>query len=295
MDRRQFLAAAAALSATPALAAERPRPGPICFFSKHLPRLSPREMARRLRAVGYGGIELTVRPGGHVTPEKVATDLPKAIADIRAEGLEVPIIATAFTSADDRTAEPILTAASRSGVSIVRPGWYSYRTPDVRRDLKQAGHDLASLAALAARAHVALAYQNHVGQLGAAVWDLDALLAPIDPRWAGVYFDIRHAVAEGTGGSWKTALALVAPRVKVFSVKDFYWKRGEKGEPIAVDCPMGQGLVDTRAPLEVLARAGFRGPVTVFNEYEQGSEDKVLAAAGRDLEYLRARIAEAYA
>jgi len=295
MHRRSFLGAAGALAAAPALAADRPRPGPLCFFSKHLPKLTPREMARGLRAAGYGGIELTVRPGGHVLPEKVATDLPRAVADIRAEGLAVPIIATAFTSAEDRTAEPILTAAAKLGIGIVRPGWYTYGGGDIRQQLKQAGQKLATLAALAANARIALAYQNHVGNLGAAVWDLDALIGALDPRWAGVYFDIRHAVAEGTGGSWKTALELVAARVKVFSVKDFYWKRGDKGAPAAVDCPMGEGMVDTRTPLQILARAGFRGPITVFNEYEQGSDDKVLAAAGRDLQYLRARIAEAYA
>jgi sugar phosphate isomerase/epimerase len=293
MNRRTFLAAAA-LGAAGAQAAPA-RPGPICFFSKHLPKLTPRDMARRLRAAGYGGIELTVRPGGHVLPEKVATDLPKAIADIRAEGLEVPILATAFSSADDRTAEPILAAANKLGIRLVRPGWYTYAGGDVRQELKQATQKLAGLAALAGHHEVALAYQNHVGNLGAAVWDLDALLTGLDARRVGVYFDIRHAVAEATGGSWKTALQLVASRVKVFSVKDFYWKRGERGAPTAVDCAMGEGLVDTRTPLEVLAKVGFRGPITVFNEYEQGGEDKVLAAAARDLKFLQARIAEAYA
>jgi L-ribulose-5-phosphate 3-epimerase len=293
MNRRHFLAASA-LSATPAVAGGRQRPGPICFFSKHLPKLAPREMARQLRAVGYGGIELTVRPGGHVLPEKVASDLPKAIADIRAEGLEVPIIATGFTGPEDPTAEPILAAAGKLGISLCRPGWYGYAAGDVRGNLQRCSRALAGLAALAGRHKVALAYQNHVGQVGAAVWDLDALVAPIDPRWAGVYYDIRHAVAEGTAGSWKVALGLVASRVKVFSVKDFYWKRGEKGEPAAVDCPLGEGLVDVQTPLEVLGAAGFRGPITVFNEYEPGGEDKVLAAASRDLKFLQARVARAY-
>jgi L-ribulose-5-phosphate 3-epimerase len=295
MNRRHFLATAAALSAAPALAAGRPRPGPICFFSKHLPRLSPKEMARRLRAIGYGGIELTVRPGGHVLPEKVTTDLPRAIADIRAEGLEVPIIATAFAGPEDPFVEPILDTASKLGVSLVRPGWYQYTAADVRVDLQRCGRALAGLAALAGRHHLSLAYQNHVGQVGAALWDLDALVAPIDPRWAGVYYDIRHAVAEGTGGSWKPGLRLVAPRVKVFSVKDFYWKRGEKGGAEAVDCALGQGMVDVQEPLGVLAHAGFHGPITVFLEYETGSEDLVLAAAARDLEYLKVRVARAFA
>ena len=292
MNRRRFLAAAALSGAAPALAAEPPkRPGPLCFFSKHLATLSPREMARRLKAVGYQGIELTVRPGGHVLPEKVAVDLPKAIEAIRAEGLEVPIIATAFTSAADATAQPILAAASKLGIKLCRPGWFTYSSADPRKDLREASKALAGLTEVAKQAGVALAYQNHVGNMGAAVWDLDALLATLDPRWAGVYFDIRHAVAEGTGGSWKTALELVASRVKVFSVKDFYWERSAK----AADCALGQGIAELRAPLQVLAKTGFRGPITVFNEYEQGGPDKVVAAAGRDLKFLQARISETYA
>jgi sugar phosphate isomerase/epimerase len=290
MDRRRFLAAAA-LSSAPAFAADSPRrPGPVCFFSKHLATLSPREMARRLKAAGYQGIELTVRPGGHVLPDKVATDLPAAVEAIRAEGLEVPIIACAFNAASDPTTQPVLTAAAKLGIKLCRPGWYSYAGKDVRQELKQAGTAMAALTEAAHQAGVQLAYQNHVGNLGAALWDLEALLEPLDVRWAGAYFDVRHAAAEGTGGSWKTGLQLLAPRVKVFSVKDFYWQRAK-----AVDCALGQGIADVKASLQVLAKRGFRGPITVFNEYETGGPDKVLAAAARDRKYLEARIAEAYA
>jgi L-ribulose-5-phosphate 3-epimerase len=299
MDRRRFLATTAAVAAAgPSLAAEdRKGPGPICFFSKHLPTMTPRAMARRLRAAGFDGIELTVRPGGHVSPEAVETELPKAIAAIREEGLDVPIIATAVTSADDRTLAPILTTAAKLGIRLFRPGWFTYALDDVRKELRQAGQALARLTEAARKARVELAYQNHVGNLGAAVWDLDSLIEPLDKRWAGIYFDIRHAAAEGSAGSWKLATHLVAPRVKVFSVKDFYWQRDPKGAWVTKDCPLGTGMVDVRTPLEILAKRGFHGPITVFLEYEpEGGkgDDQVLAAAARDLKYLKARVAEVY-
>jgi L-ribulose-5-phosphate 3-epimerase len=299
MDRRRFLATTAAIAAAPSLVSAAPkRPGPICFFSKHLPKLGPREMAKRLRAVGFDGIELTVRPGGHVLPEQVQTALPKAIEEIRAEGMDVPIIATALTSADDPTLGPILSTAAKLGVGIFRTGWFSYAYNDVHAELRRAGQALARLADAAKRAHIALAYQNHVGQLGGAVWDLSSIIEPLDSRWAGVYFDIRHAVAEGTGGSWKLATHLVAPRVKVFSVKDFYWARAPNGSWEAKDCPLGQGMVDLRLPLQLMANQSFRGPFTVFLEYEPAGgagEDKIVAAAGRDLKFLKDRLAEVYA
>jgi hypothetical protein len=39
-------------------------PGSLCFFSKHLPRMNGRELGRSLEALGFDGVDLTVRPGG---------------------------------------------------------------------------------------------------------------------------------------------------------------------------------------------------------------------------------------
>lgn len=293
MNRRGFFTTVAAAAATKPGAA----PGPLCFFSKHLPNMTPRAMARALRAAGYGGIELTVRPGGHVLPDKVATDLPRAIEDIRAEGLEVPIIATALTAAGDRTTRPVLATAAKLGVRYFRPGWFNYESPDVHQDLARAGRALAGLTAEAKRAGVTLAYQNHVGNLGAATWDLMRVIEPLDRKWAGVYFDILHAVAEGGAGSWKVALRLALPRLKVFSVKDFSWQPVPGGGGWKIQyCPLGQGMCQLRPPLEILLRQGFRGPITVFLEYAPKGgtgEDAVLAAAAEDLRHLKAKIAEA--
>jgi sugar phosphate isomerase/epimerase len=249
-------------------------PGPLCFFSKHLPDLAPGPLARALRTAGFDGVELTVRPGGHVLPERVEIDLPAAVAAIRDEGLEVPVIATALTAGDPTA---ILATAGALGIPLFRPGWLTYEDRPILDEVRRASDTLAALADLGRRAGVALAYQNHVGRLGAAVWDLEHALAPLDPRWAGVYYDVRHAVAEGSGGSWRQAAALVAPRVKVLGVKDFFWERG-----VARSCPLGEGVVDLPAALAILG--SFSGPVTLFFEYQPSD---MLAAAARDLAHLK--------
>ena len=66
---------------TPASSAERAQRdagfrGSLCFFSKHLPRMNGRELGRTLKALGFDGVDLTVRPGGHVDPKRVAIELP---------------------------------------------------------------------------------------------------------------------------------------------------------------------------------------------------------------------------
>ncbi len=48
------------------------------------------ELARAAKSAGFGGFDLTVRKRGHVMPERVKQDLPKAVETIRQEGLEDP-------------------------------------------------------------------------------------------------------------------------------------------------------------------------------------------------------------
>ncbi|MCK5101654.1 MAG: sugar phosphate isomerase/epimerase, partial [Cyclobacteriaceae bacterium] len=42
----------------------------ICIFSKHLHWLNFKEVGEFVKHLGYDGVDLTVRKGGHVPPEK---------------------------------------------------------------------------------------------------------------------------------------------------------------------------------------------------------------------------------
>src|SRR5262245_29907172 len=80
--------------------------GPLsyCFFSKHLPDLNWTDLAAATIDMGFDGIDLTVRAKGHVPPERVAEDLPRALDAIRAKGTTVAMITTELTSASHPTA-----------------------------------------------------------------------------------------------------------------------------------------------------------------------------------------------
>ena len=54
------------------------------MFTKHLEHLSYEELADTIAGIGLDGVDLTVRSPGHVLPENVKTDLPKAAKAIRA-------------------------------------------------------------------------------------------------------------------------------------------------------------------------------------------------------------------
>jgi L-ribulose-5-phosphate 3-epimerase len=75
-----------------------------------------RRLAQNARQAGFAGIDLTVRKGGHVLPEKAAEDLPSAVSSIREEGVEVPMITTELVSAADPTARAILSTAGKLSI-----------------------------------------------------------------------------------------------------------------------------------------------------------------------------------
>jgi sugar phosphate isomerase/epimerase len=312
-SRRRFLAAATAAGAAAFrdTVAAPPTPGeppareptaalppsgrrPLCFFTKPLPALDVRTLSRHLRPLGFDGLDLTVRPGGHVLPDRAAHDLPRAVASAREEGLDVPMITTALTSADDPTARPILETAARLGVRHFKAGYYLYESEDVRAVVERAGREFAGLVALASACGIQAGFHNHSAYVGAALWDAARFVDGLDPAWAGYYFDPRHAFAEGGAGAWRSAARLAAPRLKMIAAKDFRWVRDE-GRWKDENVPLGGGTVDWDAVLAILLADGFAGPVSLHIEYEPAGpgarEERVLAAAASDLAFLKARLA----
>lgn len=263
-------------------------PRAFCLFSKHLPELNWGDLGRAVKDAGFEGVDLTVRPGGHVLPERAADDLPRAIEALTAQGVKVPMITTDLTSASAPAARPILQAAAKSGVRYFKTGYWRYSaSPDVRAQVAEAGKGLEGLAALARECGIEMGFHNHQAYIGAALWDIAPFIDRLDARWAGYYFDPRHAVAEGGGGAWKAATHLVAPRLKMVAVKDCRWVRSSKGWAIE-NCPLGEGQVDWTFVGKVLRDAQFAGPISVHLEYEIPSgTEQTLAAARRDLAVAR--------
>jgi sugar phosphate isomerase/epimerase len=264
--------------------------GKLCFFTKPLPEMDWRRLSRSVKELGFDGLDLTVRKGGHVSPESAAGDLPRAVTAARDAGLDVPMITTALTSADDPTARPILSTAGKLGIPYFKVGYYLYDHKDVRGEVDRAGRDFRRLVELAGDCGVQAGFHNHSEYIGAAVWDAARFVEPLDPKRAGYYFDARHAVAEGGAGAWKTAVHLVKSRLKMIAVKDFSWVKTARGWEDA-NCPLGEGMVDWKYVLGELC-PGFHGPVSLHMEYEVPGatpaerEKNLLAATARDLAVL---------
>ena len=73
----------------------------VYIFSKTLQFLDYEEMSAVVKEIGFDGIDLTVRPKGHVLPENVAQDLPKATKAMHNAGLLTDMISTKVIDANN--------------------------------------------------------------------------------------------------------------------------------------------------------------------------------------------------
>ena len=272
--RREFMQQAAVLAAAPFLpdiaVDDRLE---VHIFSKHLQFLDYRDLAKAAADLGFDGIDLTVRPGGHVLPENAAAHLPKAVEAIRKKGLKCELTATAVNNVDDPVHRQVLEAAATQGIRYYRTGYYQYpkegSMPEAMQVFKKQIHDLATFSQ---RLGLQGSYQNHAGNyVGASVWEIWQLLEQTPSGGMGCQFDIRHAVVEG-GASWKTGLRLLHERINTIVAKDFIWQKSPKGWELT-NVPLGEGMVDFKTYFGLLKQYGIKVPVSLHLEYPIGGAE----------------------
>ncbi|MHC4627096.1 MAG: sugar phosphate isomerase/epimerase family protein [Planctomycetota bacterium] len=309
MSRRQFIrdmvVAGAVVPVTRLAAAGRSRGESefkICIFSKHLQWLDYEGMAEAAAELGFDGVDLTVRNKGHVLPERVEDDLPRAVEAIKRAGIDPLMMATDINDPDDLYTEKILKTASALGVRYYRLGKYRY-TDDksIASTLSEAKPMIRDLAAMNKHYGIYGSYQNHAGRryVGAPLWDLWQLIEGLDPTYMGCQFDIRHATVEG-GQTWPLNVRLMSKHINTLAIKDFLWqRRDDKWQ--TVNCPLGQGQVDYDSYLRLLKKLSVACPISIHYEYDLGGanhgatkltigKEKLFAAIRADLQFLRARL-----
>lgn len=264
----------------------------LCIFSKHMARFGWDELGATASRLGFEGVDLTVRPKGHVAPERVAEELPKAVEAIRRHGLEVPMVTTDLKDASDPAAKPTFAAMQALGIRLYKPGYWSYASePRVESTVGAIRRRLEGLLALGRDYGVAAGLHNHSGRyFGCAIWDYREILRGVPPERAGYYFDPGHAVIEGGLFNWRVSLDVVLGRMKMSAVKDFVWERSG-GRWRVLWRPLGEGMVPWEEVFSAYARAGFQGPLSLHLEYAGGDD---LGSIGRDLEYLKRQVERGY-
>ncbi|HVR73088.1 MAG TPA: TIM barrel protein [Planctomycetota bacterium] len=270
------------------------------LFTDNLADLTIAEACAAAKGAGFDGIDLTLRPGGHVKPEEAETGLSEArrIADLH--GVTIPMASTAITDTDSPHAETIFRAAAHYGVRWLKLGYWPYIPFGTLRDqVDETRRKLTRIAALGRKYRVLPCVHCHSGRFVAAGGPLLYLvLQDFQPGEVGAYADPMHMALEGGLAGWEMGLDLIHPWLSLVGVKNFRWVETERDAKGQMRYRWEYTpLADGQAPLPEfvlrLRELRFNGTISLHSEYKGStsfrklSTPELLEQSAKDLKHLK--------
>ena len=244
----------------------------IILNSKFFAELSPAQLGEKMKAFGYDGVDVCVRPGHPVHFGNVMTALPEAVAVWRDQGVSCPMVSAPvdFTDPHAADAESLYAASAAAGVPMIKIGYWRFVDgDDYWQVLEHARDELKEFARLGEKHGVKTCCHMHSGQcIGSNCAGLMHLIQGFDPLWVGAYADFGHMALDGEDIAM--GLAMIRDYLCVVGMKDgFQALRPGQEPPYGPKFgQLGAGSVDWRRALQTLAAMNFDGPMCVHTEYE---------------------------
>jgi len=258
----------------------------ICLsvFTKPWPGLSLDELGVLVSTLGFDGVELPVRPGYQVEPQRVA-GLAQAVETLGRHGVQILSVAG---PADEAT----IAACAEAGVPTIRvmaPVARGESYPEAEARYRR---EYDALLPLLERYGVQLGVQNHYGRFVANAVGLQRLVAPYDPRSIGLVWDAAHEALDGN--DLDLALDVAWPHLAMVNLKNAYWRRvnGPEAEVAAweVYWTTGRhGQASWPTVVRELRARGYRGVICLPAEYSD--EPAVERLIAEDVAWVRALFA----
>jgi sugar phosphate isomerase/epimerase len=311
VDRRDFVRQAGklglALAAAPTLlasksafAANAPDQGDsFCAFTESFQDWPIPKVCEQFKEIGLDGLDLTVRPGGHIDPADAAQKLPPAAKAAKDHGVRISMLTTSITDADDQS-ERLLATAGELGIDRVKAGYYRYETfGSLLEQIDDSRRKLERVVRLGAKHKVLPCVHIHSGNIipgnGPVAY---LLLKDFAPDEVGAYADPMHMTIEGGSDGWRQGLDLLAPWIAISSFKNCMWTtagRDEHGQERweTRKCPVADGIAPIPDYIATLREIGYRGLYSMHSEYKDGntwkrlSTEECLAQTREDLNYVK--------
>lgn len=232
------------------------------------------ELGRFVRQLGFDGIELPVRPGYQVEPERVAEDLPKAARLLGDAGVKIGSVAG---PAD----EPTISACADAGVPVIRIMVPIARDRGYLEQEAAALRQFAALAPILDRYGVTVGVQNHCDRFVNHAMGLRRLVERFDRRQFGVVLDLAHCALNGE--PIDMAIDIAWSHLCMVNLKNAYWRRINGPEAEVAEyrhfwTSGRQGLCSWPAVATELRRRGYTGTICLTAEYSaQDDVDRLIA------------------
>jgi sugar phosphate isomerase/epimerase len=256
----------------------------LMVFTKPWKTLPLAQLAAKVKALGFDGIELPVRPGFQVEPQRVEEDLPAAVKVFTDAGIRIVSVAGPM---DQRTVE----ACGASEVKIIRINLGIDPARGYRACIAEFQHRCSALMPALERAGVTIGLQNHAGNdIGSALGLVNAV-EPFDRKYVAAVLDLAHCALAGEPE--EIAIDIAWPKLCMVNLKNGIRKRIEDQEGEArwrvTWVGSKDGFASWSKTIRVLLNRRYDGPLCLTAEYsEAGVVDRQIAA---DVAYARELLA----
>lgn len=241
-----------------------------------LPKLG--ELVSRL---GFDGVELPVRPGYQVEPERVLTDLPRAAITLAEFGLKIGSVAGPID-------EPTIVACAEVGIPVIRICPAIPKDTDYFTAIDAHRRQWDAVLPLLERYGVKIGVQNHCDRFIGSAMQVYHAIQGYDPRYIAAVWDPAHCALVGEPPS--IATDILHDRLCMVNLKNAMWRDSVAPESEHARWKVfwttgRRGLANWEDVVAVLKRRGWSGTICLCAEYSQ--EEEVEHLTGQDYAYAR--------
>ena len=269
------------------------------LFTDNLADLTIRDACRAAKQAGFDGLDLTLRPGGHVPPENAATGLAAAHAIADREQIIIAMVSTGITAVDSPHAEAVI-ASAHHRIRNFKLGYWRYEPfGNLAAQLDVARRKLEGLVRLCTRYGIRPCVHIHSGPILSNSSMLYLLLKDFSPGEVGAYVDCMHMSAEGALSGWEMTLDLLAPWIALVGVKNYVLqptRRDTHGQQrYAMEyVPLADGIAPLPQFFQRLRELRYDGVVSFHSEYKKRTSRRpplttaqLLEQSAADLKFLK--------
>jgi len=244
--------------------------GPLRYsvFTKAWPNMPLPELAAYVAQLGFDGIELPVRPGFQVEPERARQDLPTAAKIMADHGLQ--IYSVAGPSDASSVDAYLIEACAEAGVPILRVMARVFPDERYTQAETRIQKEYDALVPLLQEHGVTLGVQNHCDAFVPNALGLRALIGKYDPKVIAAIWDAAHEAINGTRPEF--ALDIIWSHLCMVNFKNAFWRQtnGPEADVAAWRhywTDGRHGLCSWPRVVQVLKERGYEGIICLTAEY----------------------------
>jgi sugar phosphate isomerase/epimerase len=269
----------------------------ITVFTKPWQEMSIAELGAFVRKLGFGGVELAIRPGYQVTPENMTRALPEAARILADQGVTIGSVA-------GPTDERAIAACAAAGCRIIRVCIGIDRKAGYRATEARVRREYDALVPLLKKHGVSIGVQNHCDFFVGSAIGVMHLIESYEPAMVSAVLDPAHCAVDGEPP--EMAIDITWSHLSLVNMKSAFHLR--KNGPNEVEaaweiywCTAQHAGFSWRATIDELRRRGYAGDICLPAEYTPPVGEgqlmgmDVVAPLRYDMAYLRFLLSDAAA